>query len=388
MSDPSAENPYQPPPDVDETAPLEAGTVIEYDAAATKDDLRRALRSGPAMVWDVILLVTLGLGVTAVVLSQMIGGGWRAGWGNSTFTFLILLIPTLLAGFGLYRKWFAAEIYLKHYPRALQRRTGQLTEEGFLLCSEEGKAWWPHTSLLRFKQHRDQLTICYDLRGASQQILPERGFSDPLAAAAIFSRHAQRNPYPPLGVFDHRALQPLSVPIRVGPMPEGAIRFSGTLQSGDLVDTPLLSLQLHSLLKSLGILVVLHFAALAVYHVYGRSYAVLAILPLALLDVWFALVFYRTWRPRSVAQQPLMLISGWLDEDGLTLLNDIEQSVTRWTQFSECEISDSKVWLRFDSGSDLLLLLHRRFFDSDADWQATQQLLQTHVGPARPPTTP
>lgn len=380
------ENPYQPPPDVAGSASLPAGTTIVYDATATKDDLRRALRSGPALLWDVVLLGLLALGVIGVLLAQIIdgqgGGGWQVNVEDSAFTLLILLIPTLLAGFGFYRKWFAAEIYLKHYPRALQHRTGQLTDEGFLLCSEEGKAWWPHSSLLRFKHYKDQLTICYDLRGASQQILPERGFSDPVAAAAIFAHYAQCNPRPPLGATDRRALQPLSVPVHVGPRPEQAIEFQGTLLSDDLVNTPLPALQRHSLAKTLASLTVLHLAVAGVYWICGRSYAVLTALPLLLLDVWFGFVFYRTVRPLSAPQQPLMVINGWLDEEGLTLLNDIEQSVTRWSQFSEYAVREPTAWLRFDSGSDLFLLLHRRFFKSESDWQAAQQLLQKHVGSA------
>ncbi len=380
----SEENPYQPPTEVDGCPHLEAGRTILYDATASKEDLRRALRSGPAMVWDVILLGMLALGLLAALLMQLNGGfrsgrGWQISMGDGAFTLLVLLIPTLLAGFGFYRKWFAAEIYLKHYPRALRHRTGQLTDEGFLLCSDEGQAWWPHSSLLLFKHHRDQLTICYDLRGASKQILPERGFSDPVAAAAIFAHHAQHNPRPPLAGLDQRVLQPLSVPIRVGPMPANAIRFAGTLLSGDLVHTPLPAMQRYSLVKTFASLSLLHLAVGAVYWIYGTYAAVLTALPLLWLDVWFAVVCYRTARPQQAPQQPLMVIEGWLDEDGLTLLNDIEQSVTRWSQFSEYVLNEPTAWLRFDSGSDLFLLLHRRFFKSESDWLAAQQLLQKHI---------
>ncbi|WP_153556225.1 hypothetical protein [Roseimaritima sediminicola] len=384
MSHLPSENPYQPPREVDEQAVPPQPGPIRYAATLTAEDLRRALRSDSPLLSDGILLGVLGLLLIGYVVNQI----WWAtrslapfpvAASENVFALLIIGIPTMLAATAFYRKWYAAELYLKRYPRALKPRQGQLDDDGFLLQTDDGVSWWPHHSLLSFEHREEQFILAYDLRGASKQILPERGFSDPATAGQLFTHYALHNPRPALGILDERIARPFDAPVHVGQRGADAIAFEGMLRSADLTGTPLPELRRLSVRKVVAVVLLLHLAWILLVLTAGWYYAAMALIPLLAVDYLFWLFFSRTLRPFSDPEQPLMHISGWLDARRLTLLNNIEQSSTDWSRFHGFGHTENILWLRFDRDSDLFILLPKRFFASDEQWEQAVEQMRTSV---------
>ena len=69
-------------------------------------------------------------------------------------------------------------------------------------------------------------------------------------------------------------------------------------------------------------------------------------------------------------ETPLIAIQGWLDEREIALLHNIGQSLAGWDDFKSVGVNDACIWLEPYGGRNRFVLLPRRFFASDAQWEA------------------
>jgi len=75
-------------------------------------------------------------------------------------------------------------------------------------------------------------------------------------------------------------------------------------------------------------------------------------------------------------EQPLISIQGWLTDQEIGLLHNIGQSRSGWHDFRQIGFNDSCIWLLTHSGKDRFILLQRRFFADDFQWQTALGLVR------------
>jgi len=361
-------NPYESPKQL--TAPVapSIGDPIGYECTPTIDDLNAALRSMPSIVFGGIFLLILGL-VALAVMANLI-----AGQIEGIQYWLGLLVALLFIWFSarsLIFRIYAAKVYLAFNPYALTHFSGELNKDGLLLKNEHRVSWQSHAGLEFFQNKNRQLILSYDRQGPAFKILPARGFQKPSVASRFLEYQAQNNSAAP------DMLQPVTGPCMIGERPADAIEFRGFLKAGDLKKSPLEAIRKRNIRQLIIWVLVLTLIPLPLMAALAFEWQTIFITCTAILLIIFFTV-YSTIQSGAFPdpEQPLIAIQGWLTEQEVVLLHNIGQSRSGWQDFRQVGLNDVCIWMLAHGAKNRFVLLQRRFFADDFQWQ-------TAVGIAR-----
>ncbi|QEG39869.1 hypothetical protein [Roseimaritima ulvae] len=376
---PADENPYQPPVSsfTDKALP-QLQHALEFSGELTRSDVNLALRDRKSLIVPIGILAVASvplLAVLALILLNSVGalGG---GEGIATLAWLgALLAPAwLLVLFQLRSRLFPAIAFLKKHPFALGQVQGTLSTTDLTLHSERGIAWLPLTSLTQIDCRADELVLQFDPHGVTTLILPMRFFEDPVTAQQIFLFYAGKNPRVPVGVVDERKLRPPG-PSMVGSPSDDAIHFSGVLTAADIRPTPLAA-QHRSLRIRFALLVVFFITVPILVAIYVDAFfAVVALVFLGILSYRIFRAYLVGLKPLSDGRQPLINMTGWIDDQGITVQNALKQGCSYWNCFVSGGGNEQALWLRLAGNMNLYVVLPRHCFASLEDFHAARRRL-------------
>ena len=364
MTNVDSANPFESPKQLTVLSAPSIGDPIGYECTPTIDDLNAALRSTPSIVLGGIFVLILGL-VFFAVLANLIAGQIEGiqYW----FSLMVVLSFIWFSARSLISRIYAGKVYLAFNPHALTRLSGELSNDGLLLKSKNRVSWQSHAGLEFFQNKNRQLILSYDSQGAVLKILPVRGFQAP-GVASRFLEHQPQNNSVALDM-----LQPVTVPCMIGQQPADAIEFSGFLTAGDLKTSPLETIRKRNIKRlAIWMLVLMLVPMLPLLVVPALEWQTIVIACAATLLVIF-LTVYSTIRSNGVPpdpEQPLIAIQGWLTEHEIGLLHNIGQSRSGWHDFRQVGINHACIWLLAHGRRNNFVLLPRRFFADDFQWQA------------------
>lgn len=380
---PADDNPYQPPVSnfTDKALP-QLQNALEFSGELTRNDVNLALRNRKALIVPIVMLA-----ITIVPLVSIVGlvllsttGALGNGEGIATLGWLgALLAPAwILLLFQLRGRLFPAVSFLKKHPLALGPMHGTLSTTDLTIHSERGIAWLPLTSLTSVDSRANELILQFDPHGVTTLILPTRFFSDPVTANQILLFYAARNPRVPMGVVDERKLRPPG-PSMVGTAGEHAIHFSGVLTADDLRPTPLAGQHRSLLIRC--VLLVLFFIAVPILtafyvHIF---FALVALVFFGMLSYRLVQAYLVGLKPLSDGKQPLINMTGWIDEKGVTVMNALKQGCSYWNCFPDSGSNEQAIWLHLAGGMNLYVVLPRHCFATAEDFHAAQQRIAASV---------
>ena len=342
--------------------------AIRYEATPTIDDLNSALRPVSALILPVILLSLLAF-VCFGILYKLMWDGFN--FGNVPVLLIFAFFGWLMAVY-LHAKFSAAKLHLRSNPNALAPLTGELTSEGLRLESENRVSWQPHTGLIFCHTKNNQLSVCHDPQGEAVKILPKRGFGNPTQAIEFLESQANKRS----GPID--MLEPLSGPIMIGDPAATAVAFSGFLKGGDLKRSPLETIRMLKFRRSAIVLLVVNSLLLPVVFFGGNWGLALGLGGVIFLyDLLAVINLSRSFFSSDDPEIPLITLQGWLDEKQVALLHNIGQSLTGWKDFKSVGVNDACIWLEPYGGRNRFVLLPRRFFANDNQWETATQIAAT-----------
>ena len=230
MTDSDSINPFEAPRQPTISSELTIDEPIRYEATPTINDLNSALRSLSAIASASILLLILTFTFIGISISIVVDG---LDDGKKTIVWLLCLIFTPMVAFHLYLTFHAAKRHLRLNPKATAPLTGELTNEGLLLRSENCIAWQRHESLQSCVFKNNQVCLTYGPVGHAVQVLPQRGFRNSNQAIRFLESQVDK-------VFEPSImLEPLVDPSMIGDPPAEAIAFGGVVQFKDIATSPL-----------------------------------------------------------------------------------------------------------------------------------------------------
>ena len=367
MTNVDSANPFESPKQLTVPAAPLISDPIGYECTPTIDDLNTALRSMPTIVLGGIFVLILGL-VFITVLANLIAGQIEdvQYW----FSLIVVLLFIWFSVRSLISRIYATKAYLAFNPYALAHLSGELSKDGLLLKSQSRVSWQSHAGLEFFQNKKRQLILSYDSQGALFKILPVRGFQKPGVASRFLEHQAQNNST----VQD--MCQPLTRPSMIGQQPADAIEFSGFLKAGDLKTSPLETIRRRNVKRLAIWMLVLTLIPMPLMAVLAFEWQTIFIACAAILLVIF-LTVYSTIRSNSVfpdPEQPLIAIQGWLTRQEIGLLHNIGQSRSGWHDFRQVGINHACIWLLAHGGRNNFVLLPRRFFANDFQWQTALEI--------------
>ena len=372
MNDTDSANPFEPPKQLTVPSAPSIGDPIPYDCTPTIDDLNAALRSISSIAFGGVWVLVLGLVSIALLTSLIIGQIQGIQYWSSL---VVALVFVWFSAWNLIPRINAAKVYLTFNPHALARLSGELNKDGLLLKSERRVSWQSHAGLEFFQNKNRQLILSYDSQAAVVKILPVRGFQRPTVASGFLEQQAQNNST----TLD--MLQPVTGPCMIGEQPADAIAFSGFLKAGDLKTSPLETIRKRNLKRLAIWMVALTLIPLPLMAAFGFDWQTTFIACTVILSVVF-LTVYTTFRSGGAfpdPEQPLIAIQGWITEQEVALLHNIGQSRSGWRDFRQVGFNDTCIWLLAHGGKNRFVLLQRRFFADDFQWQTAVSLAHSQI---------
>ena len=357
MTDSESVNPFEAPRQLTVSSDPALGGPMRYEATPTIDDLNAALRPVSVFIMPSLLLLLLSLPFLGGLISVIIKGPDIELVGLLAFVCLILPIVFLL-----YKRIQAAKTHLRSNPNATASLIGELTSEGFQLKSEHRVSWLAHDGLVFCKVRNNQISLCYDPQGTAVKVLPMRGFQNPGQAIRFLEFQADKFP-------EVDMLQPLSAPSMVGEQPADAITFGGLMKAADLKPSPLEAIRKRHVKRLLTVAFVSFAIVLtAVAFIFSLQVTLVAAASILIVS---CLTIYKI---RSAAHStdpdlPLIAIQGWLNGQEIALLHNIGQSRSGWHDFRSVGFNEECIWLHVYGGQNRFVLLPRRFFANEAQWQ-------------------
>ncbi|WP_153555365.1 hypothetical protein [Roseimaritima sediminicola] len=388
---PASENPYRPPAGgLGNLEPGAAGAELPrppqglaFGGQLTRGDIDLAMRD-----WRLILPPAILLALVLAPLTLLLGLLARdlVGWGGPVresgvlALLIVLLVPLVVALAAKLRlQMFPAHRFLRTHPQALDSLHGTLTADAVELVTERGRAWLPLKSLTALTVRGGAMVVQFDPQGLTTLILPYRFFSDPLTAERILAYYAEHNPPLAAGVIDPRKLKPAERS-QMGPPPEDSIPFTGMLTVADMRGTPLESRRRAVLLRCGLFAAICVLAPLLVGMFASVFLGLVSSVFFLMVGIRILRVYQTGLRPLVDSTRPLLMMSGWIDDRGVTILNGLKQGCSNWHAFNECGSSEQTLWLRMPGKLFLHVVLPRHCFASDDDFQAARRRVHQHVG--------
>ena len=369
MSDSDPVNPFAAPKQPTIVSEPTINSPIRYEATPTIDDLDSALRPISSFIFPSILMSLLVLVFFGIAHKITWDGLTR---GSDIAFLLIFLFFGVLMAVHLRSKINAAKMHLRLNPTATAPLTGELTSEGLRLESENRVSWQPHAGLRFCQVKNNQLSVCHDPLGEAVKILPARGFRNPTQAIQFLESQVNHRSQP----VD--MLEPLSGPSMIGEPVHDAVAFGGVLKRGDLKRSPLEAIRMQKFNRSAIVLFAVNLVLLPVVFL-GNDWGLMIGLGgvIFLYDLFAVTNILRSLFYAGDSELPLIAIQGWLDEQEIALLHNIGQSLTGWQDFKSVGVNDACIWLEPYGGKNRFVLLPRRFFDSETQWEAASRIADT-----------
>ena len=167
----------------------------------------------------------------------------------------------------------------------------------------------------------------------------------------------------------------------IGQQPADAIAFSGFLKAADLKTSPLETIRKRNIKRLAIWMLALTLIPLPAMTALAFEWQTIFIACAVILLIAF-LTVYSSIRSRSTfpdPEQPLISIQGWLTEQEIGLLHNVGQSRSGWHDFRQVGFNDTCIWLLTHSGKNRFILLQRRFFADDFQWQAAIELARSQI---------
>jgi len=367
MTDSDTINPFEAPKQLVVSADPTITDPIRYEATPTIVDLNSALRPVASIVTSVILLSITVFGFAAISVG-IVTQGLQSG--NQLFGMFASLMFGSLTALHLFSKIYAGKIHLRSQPNATEQLTGNLTSEGLLLQSENSISWQAHCGLLSCHKVNQQLVLCHDPRGVILKILPIRGFAYPSQAIQFLDFQAN-NVSEPLDMRD-----PLVGPSMIGDQPAEAIVFDGIVKAGDREHSPLATRKTGGATTRLLIVSAIVLPVIA----FVGSLMWMLIVAIALFLLRFLSILNSRSSLNSIDPElDLISIQGWLSEHEVALLHNVGQSRSGWQEFRSLGFNEACIWLQTYGGEDRFVLLPRRFFGDETQWQAAVDIVASHA---------
>ena len=278
-----------------------------------------------------------------------------------------------LAALQLFSKICAAEWHLRSNPNATSRLTGELNNKGLQLKSGNRMSWQPHNGLIFCIAKNNQLSLCHDPRGEAVKILPIRGFRDPIPAIRFLEFQANKVSH------SLNMLEPFKGPSMLGDQSAEAIAFGGALNGGDLKRSPLETLRLRRFRRTAIFLLIFNAVLLPVIFL-NLDWLMMPLIggALFLYDLLAVINILRSFLTSTDPEVPLIAIQGWLDEQQIALLHNVGQSLAGWKDFKSIGVNEACIWLEPYGGKNRFVLLPRRFFADDTQWQTAARIAATY----------
>ena len=370
MTDSNPVNPFEAPSQPSLSAGPTIDEPIRYEATPTIDDLKSALRPTYAIITNslclgflMLLFLAALMGIIAGELPIRTGILLLAGISFLQIAFVFILRS----------KIFAIRNYLRLNPFATAPLAGELTNQGLLLRSENRLSWLSHGMITSCKVKNNQLSICHNPQGQDVRILPIRGFRKPDQAIRFLEFQANQDS-PAMDI-----LEPFTGPILVGDQPADAITFSGEVNGHDLKNSPLNAIRKRNnrrqVITALAIFGFLTTAAFFIMH-----WLVTLIVGCVMLTSVIATIKNIRSSSKSIdAGTALLAVAGWLNEKEIVMLHNIGQSREGWKDFKTIGVNDDFIWLEPYGVINQLVLLPKRIFVDDAQWQTAMNIAESHL---------
>ena len=372
MTDLDSVNPFEAPKYPSIASEPTIIDPIQYEATPTIEDLNSTLQPVSGMIlpgiWLLLLLIVF-LGGLSIVLVN----GLRVN-SSEILALLVLFFFITLIAWHLRSKLSATKTHLRLNPSAISPLKGELTSKGLRLESETRVSWQPHHGLRFCRIKNNQLSLCHDPQGEAIKVLPARGFRNPNQAIRFLELQADKVSTPP------NLTEPLDGPSMVGAPSAGAIAFGGVVKGSDLKTSPLESLYRRRFYRVLFVLVLLN-AVIIPGAFYSLNWLAAAIIGTVVFvyDLLAVVNLRRSFATYNAPEVPLIAIQGWLDERQIALLHNIGQSLAGWKDFKAIGVTEVCIWLEPYGGKNRFVILPRRFFANDTQWQTAIQIATAHL---------
>lgn len=368
MNSADSSNPFESPKQLTvPTAPY-LDTPIRYEATATVKDLNSALRAAFPIIKSCLLLSVLLFAVVITSISLATQGRISL---SQLMLFICIAFFSTVIFVRIVALVNAGKTYMRWNPNATALQSGELTNQGMLLKCQDQVSWHPLESIRYCKHKKNQLVFSYDPQLAVLQVLPKRGFQNPQQAIDLFEFHAKHTSPPDMA-------EPFEGPIMIGDQPNDAVVFEGILKTKDVNNSPLAKLRKRSIRRAVTWILITNafLIPLLIFSFGWEARIFIGMFILLFNGFTFARIFRST---PSDPEHTLLAIKGWMNEHEIGLLSNVGQGKLRWQDFYAVHANDACIWLQTYGAKDRFVLLQRRFFADDVQWQAALEMARPHT---------
>lgn len=383
-------NPYQIP-NSEPVAPLPDLPEVTYHFAGevSKDDIKRHIRGKGIVLYLLICLVFGGFALAKL-------SGFFQG---RPFSKADLFSLSQVLFFFVLNPWFmwwavgppALKRTLAKNPFAIGPRSGFVSNRWIRVDSPEGSNEmllealsyvYEKGGVLGYSNHANRLMIHY----LAKSNFREGEFE---AAVRMLSASVAHRPPVPAGIVDARKIDPNN--LLEMEIPADAIRFSASVTKGDMLDCQVMDAAIKSGMKRnlFSLLIidsVLIFVGLFMYWIAESTFfAILIAALVVLLNIFFARRLQLAFGTHVDRQQTLLLFFGGMDSKGLYTAGANQRGFTHWFALKDVNLQSNLVSIGLQGTLPMRVILPRRSFETETDWQAALALLQEKlpVAPAR-----
>lgn len=392
-------NPYSPavPVVADSHPPQPIVDPIYFDGLVHRRDLMALARNerGARIARGLMFFGAIGFAMFIIFLVSLLwlnspsSGKADLTWDVFFLSFIIfpclILFPQwILSG---YRGGYYARRILKISPRIVGPLRGRIDNETLELRYLHYHSITPIDSLTGVRITPDAIGLTVDSRRLFLSVLPKHIFhaDDFERVAARLEQIAIDYPLVAKATLteDDRLID--GQPLALLPRPDGGIAFSGTLSQSDLSATPIFRRQIRKFFVVNLILLALAIAMPVSLYVLTSDLDLLGLLfflvfvSILSLPLFFAvikrLVIYRAYRKLPNAE--ITKLAGWVAKDNVTLHSTIGSFAYLKHAFLAVESDEQSIQCLLSGQLKQVVLLPRRFFQSDSDFEAAREILHS-----------
>ncbi len=363
-------NPFQPP----QADGILLGTrTVDYEVEISRNDLR-CRRSLPARVFLLVVLcfsafVGFGLCLRIVRLS---GTDLLLSFTGLVFVASISWLVYRFLGPGI------ANARIAYSPKLLGLQRGTLGNDWVTRENSGGSVRYRSEHCTHASVRGDVLELAFDRYGLSLQTIPARCISrdDFLALSKLFRGFALESRQYRTTLGDRRNVEQDC--IDCGPLPDAAIAYSGTLLT---TDTGHLGAQVGRAKRKI-LLLASGFAIFAIAAGLASGTLILT----GTIAVAVILILLRRLRLiqklNSKSGVPIMKMCGAISDTHLTASSPSSLSHSPLSNLVFVSAGEDVLALKLEGSSGAMILLPKRFFASEGEWQTATEFAQKACQPA------
>lgn len=304
----------------------------------------------------------------------------------SSFFILPFLILVPLFLISRMRGGNYAKRALKISPRMVGPLAGKIDNETVELRYLHYHSITPIDSLTGVRITPEVIGFTVDARRLFISVLPKHIFQadDFERVAARLEQIAIERPLVSQTVVteDKRLME--GEPLVLLSKPDGGIAFTGILSHSDLKATPIFIRQMRKFFFfNLILVLVAVLFPLSLYHLFSDmdSLGVLVFISIASLPLFIAvgkrLLIYRQYR--KMPDTEITKLQGWVAKDNVTINSTIGSFAYLKNSFIKVESDDKSIQCLMSGQLKQVVLLPRRFFSNDADYEAAARYLHSSI---------